>query len=177
MDLHSNVDILKEMENVWNMVDEIEKGAKEVLNADNPILVSLGFAWVHIMNTCDEIEKNIHRRGCNKFKPKTLAQILDILSRIKFSGATGRIGLINAYQKAVQEVGKFNIIHRNTPADACTRRLQIKRDGFLKLVEDWLLVGKPKNLVLILKSHCDVALHGRIDDFFDAGARGPYICQ
>lgn len=165
MKFRGNQEILNEMEKVWNTVARIEKSSKEMLDEGNPILESLGFAWVHMMNACQEIEDNLNQGTGTKLEPKTLAQIIDVLIRIKWTGTKYRNGLIDAYQTAVQEVGKFNGIHRNTIADACTRRLQLDRDGFLDLVERWL-AGDSRELERTLKSHCSISEHGLIHDFF-----------
>jgi len=158
-------DFLSELGKVWGKVDEIEKKAQKIWGEDNPILENIGFAWVHIMNAHIEMEKNLAQGSGNKLEPKTLAQIIDVLTRIKWTGTKYRHGLVNAYQSAVYEVGKFNGIHRNTIADACTRRLDLDRDGFLDLVESWL-GGDSKSLKLTLKAHCDISLHHLIDEFF-----------
>jgi len=122
-------EILNEIGKVWNTVDKIEKAAKEILNEGNPILESLGFAWVHMMNAYQDIKGDLIQDTGNKLEPKTLAQIIDVLTRIKWTGTKYRDGLIEAYQSVVRDVANFNGIHRNTIADACTRRLQLDRDG------------------------------------------------
>lgn len=165
MKFRGNQEVLNEMEKVWNTVARIEKTAEEMLDEGNPILESLGFAWVHMMNACQEIKDNLNQGIGNKLESKTLAQIIDVLTRIKWTGTEYRNGLIDAYQTAVCEVGKFNGIHRNTIADACTRRLQLDRDGFLDLVERWL-AGDSRELERTLKSHCNISEHGLIHDFF-----------
>ena len=158
-------EILEEIGKVWKQVDKIEKVATELLGKDNPISESLGYAGVHMMNTYQEIEENIQGYE-NKLVLKTLSQIIDVLSRIKWTGAVNRNGLIEAYQMAVKNVADFHGIHRNTIADACTRRLQRNRDGFLDLVDQWL-EGESENLKRSLKAHCNITEHSLIDDFFD----------
>jgi hypothetical protein len=158
-------EILNEIGKVWNTVEKIEKAAEEILEEGNPILESLEFAWVHIMNAYQEIEGDLTPNTGNRLEPKTLAQIIDVLTRIKWTGTKYRNGLIEAYQSAVSEVGNFNGIHRNTIADACTRRLQINRNGFLDLAESWLK-GDSRSLKQILKAHCNITEHTLIDDFF-----------
>jgi len=165
MKFRGNKEILYEMGKVWNKVDRIEKAAKEILNEGNPILESLGFAGVHMMNAYQEIEDNLAQGTGNKLEPQTLAQLIDVLTRIKWTGTKYRHGLIDAYQTAVREVGKFNSIHRNTIADGCTRRLQLDRDRFLDLVERWL-AGDSGDLKLTLKAHCNISEHRLIDEFF-----------
>lgn len=166
MKFRGNKDILNEIGKVWQNVDRIEKRAKKILDEGNPILKSLGYAWVHIMNTYQEIEDNLAQGAKNKIEPKTLAQIIDVLTRIKWTGTKYRRGLIDAYQTAVVEVAKFNDIHRNTIADACTRRLNLDgRDEFIELVETWL-EGESGPLKLALKAHCNTSEHRLIDEFF-----------
>ena len=110
----------------------------------------------------------------NMLEVATLAQIIDVLSRILWSGAAYRGALIEAYQVAVKRVADFHSIHRNTVADACTRRLQLNRDGFLDLVENWL-GGRSGDLKRCLKAHCDVIKHGLINDFFSGERKGGQI--
>jgi len=113
-----------------------------------------------------EIEDNLAHGNGNKLELKTLAQIIDVLTRIKWTGTKSRHGLIEAYQTAVQDVAKFNDIHRNTIADACTRRLRLDgRDDFLELIEKWL-EGDSRCLKLTLKAHCNIFEHCLIDEFF-----------
>jgi hypothetical protein len=165
MKFRGNQEILNEMEKVWNTVARIEKSSEEMLDEGNPILESLGFAWVHMMNACQEIEDSLNQGTGNKLVPKTLVQIIDVLTKIKWTGTKYRNGLIDAYQTAVQNVGKFHGIDRNTIADACTRRLQLDRDGFLDLVERWF-AGDSGELERTLKLHCSFTEHGLIHDFF-----------
>jgi hypothetical protein len=160
-----NHEILSEMEKVWNLAEIISKSAKKVLGEDNPILESIEIACVHLMNACIEIEENLNQNSGNKIEKATLAQIIDVLTRIEWAGPKNRNELISAFQKAVAEVGKFNGVERNTIADACTRRLQLNRDGFLDLVESWI-AGDYKALERILKSHCNIEIHQLIQDFF-----------
>ena len=57
-------------------------------------------------------------------------------------------------------------IHRNTIADACTRRLQLDgRDDFLDLVDKWLK-GDPEPIKRILKLHTPDSIHYDIEYFF-----------
>lgn len=166
MKFRGNQEILNEVGKVWDNIDRVEKAAKKILDENNPVLESLGYAWVHMMNAHIEIENNLAQGAGNKIEPKTLAQIIDVLTRIKWTGTKYRHGLINAYQTAVREVAKFNDIFYNTIADACTRRLQLDgRDEFLDLVEKWL-AGDSKSLKLALKAHCNTSEHRIIDDFF-----------
>ena len=157
-------EILNEIGKVWNTVDKIEKAAKEILDDDNPILEKLSFAYIHIMNAYYEIEDDLTLDTGNKLELKTLAQIIDVLTRIKWTGTKHRHGLIEAYQTAVRNVANFHGIHRNTIADGCTRRLQVNRDGFLDLVEMWL-EDDPKSLKQTLKAHCNITDHTLIDEF------------
>lgn len=165
MKLRGNQDILNEMEKVWDTVSTIEKASKEILDEGNPILESLGFAYIHMMNTCQEIEDNLNQGSGNKLEPKSLSQIIDVLTIIKWTGAKYRNELIDAYQTAVQEVGRSNGIHRNTVADACTRRLQLDCHGFINLVERWLTEDS-RELERTLKAHCNISEHSLISGFF-----------
>ena len=72
-------EILNKIGKVWNTVDKIEKAAKEILNEGNPILKSLGFAWVHMMNAYQDIKGDLIQDTGNKLEPKTLAQITSII--------------------------------------------------------------------------------------------------
>ena len=165
MKLRGNQDILNEMEKVWDTVSTIEKASKEILDEGNPILESLGFAYIHMMNTCQEIEDNLNQGSGNKLEPKSLSQIIDVLTIIKLTGAKYRNELIDAYQTAVKEVGRSNGIHRNIVADACTRRLQLNRDEFLDLIERWLN-GKSCEIERTLKVHSNISEHSLISGFF-----------
>ncbi|MBW2597867.1 MAG: hypothetical protein JRC55_04320 [Deltaproteobacteria bacterium] len=171
MKFKGNQDILQEIGNAWEYIGRVEKAAQKILNENNPVLESIGFAWVHMMNAYIEIEDNLAQGSGNKLEPKTLAQIIDVLTRIKWTGPKNWHELVEAYQKVVREVAKFNGIFYDTIADACTRRLRLNkkddfgRDDFLELVEKWL-VGEPGPLKLVLKAHCNTPEHRIIDDFF-----------
>ncbi len=159
-------EILNEIQTVWNRIDTIEKAAKEILDENSPILESIGFAWIHMMNSYHEIEESLGPRPPNKLEPMTLAQIIDVLTRIKWAGPKNTKELVDAYRTAVKAVADFNDTHRNTIADACTRRLQLDRDGFLGQVDMWLS-GQLTDLRRCLKTHCRKPEQRLIDDFFD----------
>jgi hypothetical protein len=165
MNIIRNQDILNEMEKAWNAVAQIEKATGEMLNEGDPILEIIGFAFVHMMNACQEIEEKLGHRAEKAPQTKTFAQIIDVLTRIKWTGIRDQKGLIEAYQEAVRGVAKFNCIHRNAIDDACTRRLQLNRDGFLALVERWLS-GNSKELERTLLWNFSVYEHRLIQDFF-----------
>jgi hypothetical protein len=57
------------------------------------------------------------------------------------------------------------ICSRNTIADACTRRLQLKTSGFYELVDKWLN-GDFSGIKAVLKSHTPEYYHSEIDRFF-----------
>ena len=159
-------ELLNEMNDVWGKIDRIEKAAKKILDKGNPILESVGFAWVHMMNASIEIENNLNLDAGSRLEPKTLSQVIDVLTRIELSGAKSWGELIDVYQISVREVAKFNKIHRNTIADACTRRLNLKgRDVFLDLVEKWLTKDS-KELEQIVRSHCRASERDLIHEFF-----------
>lgn len=82
-------------------------------------------------------------------------------------GAWGK-GFVMAISKRWPEPeSQYRKCHRNTIADACTRRLQLdRRNDFLKLVEKWL-AGEPGPLKLTLKAHCNTPEHHIIDEFFN----------
>ena len=61
MGIQSKQEILNEMKSVWSAVTSIETTAKKVLGEKNSITESLGFAWVHMMNACIEIEDHINQ--------------------------------------------------------------------------------------------------------------------
>ncbi len=96
---------------------------------------------------------------------KTLYQIFDVLKNIKKHYISGE-PLIKAYQKSVREVSTSNNppVFYQTIADACTRRLGIKRDNFLDLVEEWLN-GKNSKLIEKIKKY--VFEYDRINKFFE----------
>ena len=158
-------DILGAMENIFKAVDAIAASSKQLLGENHPIVISAEFAAVHLMNACNEIDDTLINDKGNFLETKTLAQILDVLTRIKLSGPENRSDLVEAYQIAGHDVANFNCVFRNTIVDACTRRLQLNRDGFLELVQQWL-DGNPNRLKQVLKAHCEVSLQALINDFF-----------
>ena len=158
--------IVNELAMVWWKAEQIERAAIELLGDNNPICENLAYACIGIMNAYNEIKANLKKVKCNKLEPKTLAQILDVLTRIKWTGADYHEGIIQAYQDTVNGVANFHQIHRNTIADACTRRLgPIHRDQFISLTENWLN-NKPCELKEILKKHARSIDHLVIENFF-----------
>lgn len=158
--------ILEEFVEIWRRGERLEKEAKKLLGEDDPICENLGYANVGMMNACSEIEDWVQKACNNKLQPKTLGQILDVLNRIKWTGVQSGKELVEAYQKSVHDVRKDQGIERNTIADGCCRRLQLKRDEFLDLVERWF-AGDRSGLILILKAHTSWSMHHVIDDFFN----------
>ena len=94
----------------------------------------------------------------------TLKQILEVLKKVREYHAGG-LSFIKAYQKAVDDVRISHQVYYQTIADGCTRRLQLKRDGFLVLVEDWL-TNNSDGLCEHLKKHVDDENHLVVDEFF-----------
>jgi len=95
----------------------------------------------------------------------TLDQIFDVLSLIRGESPESRYGLIDASNRAFLTTAKFYDIHRNTIADACTRRLQLDIEEFRRLVSKWLS-GDPLELMKVLKGHTSEHYHAEIDSFF-----------
>ena len=162
--------VLEEFVQIWRRGEKLEKEAKKLLGEDDPICENLGYANVGMMNAYFEIEDCVQKVCNNKLQPKTLGQILDVLNRIKWTGVQSRKELVEAYQKSAHDVRKSQGIERNTIADACCRRLQLKRDEFLDLVERWL-AGDSDGLIRILKAHTYWSMHNVIDDFFNEKGR------
>ncbi len=159
-------EIVNELAIVWWKAEQIERSAIELLGDNNPICENLAYACVGIMNAYDEIKANLKKVKCNKLEPKTLAQIIDVLTRIKWTGAEYHKGIIQAYQDAVNGVAHFHQIHRNTIADACIRRIGLKyRNQFIDLTKSWLN-NKPCELKEILKRHARSIDHSVIESFF-----------
>lgn len=158
--------IFEEFTQIWRRGEALETEARKLLGEGDPICENLGYSNVGMMNAYFEIEDCVKNACNNKLNPKTLGQILDVLNRIKWTGARSGRELNEAYQKAVHDVRKSQGVERNTIADACCRRLQLKRDGFLELAELWL-GGDPNALKRILKNHTYWSLHNVIDDFFN----------
>ncbi len=158
-------EIVNELAIVWQKAEQIERAAVEFLGDEDPICENLGYACIGLMNAHHDIKANLIEANCNQIEPKSLAQILDVLTRIKWTGATYHTEIIQAYQKGVRDVANFHGIHRNTIADGCTRRLDLNRDGFINLVENWLN-NKQYELNQILKTHARSIDHSVIDNFF-----------
>jgi len=158
-------EILEEFGKAWRWAGRIEREARELLSNDDPISENLGYANVSMMNAYYEIEDIILKSGSNKLESITLVQILDVLTRIKWTGTETDRELIEAYQTAVKDVANFHKIHRNTIADGCCRRLQLTRDGFLDIVKKWL-AGESDDLQIILKRHAYSSKHSLLEDFF-----------
>lgn len=157
--------IFMELAEIWNRGERLAKEARELLGGNDPICENLEYANVGMMNAYFEIEDCVQKACSNKLQPTTIGQILDVLNRIKYTGINSMQELIEAFQKAVYDVGKSQRKERNTIADACCRRLQLNRDKFLDLVERWL-TGDPNALIHILKVHTSWSIHNVIDDFF-----------
>ena len=164
--ISSRQGIYMELKEIWDRGERLAKEANKLLGEDDPICENLGYANVGMMNAYFEIKDFVHKTCSNKPQLKTVGQVLDVLNRIKYTGVNSMQGLIEAFQKAVHDVGKSQKMERNTIADACCRRLQLNRDQFLNLVERWL-AGDPNALVHILKVHTSWSIHNVLDDFFD----------
>lgn len=164
MKIRGTAGILNEMKKAYEFVERIEKSSKEILPEDSQILETIGYACVHMMNACGDLEQDIYESS-NKLEPSTVEQVLDVLSRIEGMLPKNRGALITAFQIVVVDVANCHGVLRNTIADACTRRLQLDRDGFLDLVDEWLS-GYSRNLELTFKAHCNPREQAVVVDFF-----------
>lgn len=164
--ISSRQGIYMELKEIWDRGERLEKHAIELLGDDDPICENLGYANIGVMNAYFEIKDYLKNTCNNKLRPATIGQILSVLNMIKYAGINSMHELIEAFQKAVHDVGKSESKERNTIADVCCRRLQLNRDQFLDLVEKWLN-GDPYPLIHILKIHTYWSMHNVIDDFFN----------
>jgi len=164
-------EILSGINSVWRIVEALEKKSIEALGKADPMTETLGFAAVHMMNTSFDIEDHISE-GTNKLSPRSVAQLLEILSFIRWSGPKYRSETREAYQTALKNVRSKYKVERNTMADLCVRRLGLVGDGgtdqFLSFVEGWLL-KKGTDLSKLIKEHTHDYQYQKIDEFFNSG--------
>ena len=164
-------EILRDINSVWRIVEALEKKSKEALGETDPLTETLGFAAVHMMNASFDIEDHVSE-GTNKLSPRSVTQLLEILSIIQWSGPKYRRETSEAYQTALENVRSKYKLERNTMADLCVRRLGLAGGGgtdqFLSLVEDWLF-GKSTGLSKLIKEHTHDHQYQKIDEFFNSG--------
>lgn len=164
-------DILNGVNKVWQEIDALEKLSQKTFGEEDPMTNSIGLIWVHLMNASIEIEEQISKSN-GKLSPKSVDQLLEILSSIRWSDPTNRNEIRAAYQKAVRDVGAKYSIERNTMSDLCVRRLGYAGRGatekFIDLVEDWLLKGGVA-LQNHIKKHTFNHQYQKIDEFFGNG--------
>jgi len=163
--------IFNDVNSVWQIVESLEKKSIKSFGEHDPMTKTLGFACVHMMNTSSEIEERVSE-SINKLKPESVDQLLEILSIIRWSGPENRYEINNSFQTAVKNVRTKYKKRRNTMADLCVRRLGFTgdgaTDGFISLVEDWLLKDGSA-LKRHIKKHTHDHQHKKIDNFFESG--------
>ena len=164
-------DLLNDVNAVWQIVEALEKRSQKMFGHEDPTTHTLGFACVHLMNASSEIEEQISKSNKN-LNPKSVDQLLEILSAIRWSGPKHRFEILVAYRKAVKDVSAKHNIERNTVADLCVRRLGYTGKGatfkFVDLVEDWLM-KEGVALQNLIKIHTHNHQHQKIDRFFGNG--------
>lgn len=164
-------EILREINSIWKIVEALEKKSKDALGETNPTTEALGFVAVHMMNASFEIDGHISE-CTNKLSPKSVSQLLEILSIIRCAGPKCRSDIREAYQTALKNVRSKYKRRRNTMADLCVRRLGFSGQGgtdqFLSLVEDWLF-SKGTGLSELIKEHTYDHQYQKIDEFFKSG--------
>ncbi|MFC1877937.1 hypothetical protein ACFL2E_11815 [Thermodesulfobacteriota bacterium] len=164
-------EIYCDINSVWKIVEALEKKSIDVLGDTDPMTETLGFTAVHMMNASFDIEEHVSE-GTNKLSPRSVTQLFEILSIIKWSGPKYRRETKASYQTAVTNVSKKYGVERNTMADLCVRRLGLVGEGgtdkFLRLVED-LLFKKGTALQELIKEHTHEHQHRKIDEFFNSG--------
>jgi len=163
--------ILVKFEEVWGLAEKMEKEAIELLGEAHPLVEELGLACVHLMNGSSSIKDKLYvdLPGCNKLKPNTLKQALDVLASVWWTGEKTGQKLRDAYNSAVKMAAQKHRVRRGTVRDIPIRRLGLagQTEEFLGLVEAWLR-GDPSGLVQVLKRHTDERLHELINEFFQA---------
>jgi hypothetical protein len=164
----SRQNIMVAVDSAWAWVEKIGREAMDLLGEDDPICEQIDYACIAWMNAHSEISDLIENSSANKLEPKTLGQILNVLTRIKWEGPKSMYDLQSAYRTAVYNAGKDNDVHKNTIADGCCRRLQLNSDCFLQLVHEWLS-GNPGPIKQVLKNHIKTTLHHIVDSYFDEG--------
>lgn len=164
-------EILRDINSAWRTVEVLEKKSREVLGETDPMTETLGFAAVHMMNASFDIEEHVSE-GTNKLSLRSVTQLLEILSIIRWSSPKYRRETSEAYQTALKNVRSKYKLERNTMADLCVRRLGLIGEGgtdqFLSLVEDWLF-GKGTGLSKLIKEHAHDHQYQKIDEFFNSG--------
>jgi len=146
-------------------INSIEKQAQQIYGEDDETVDAIGFAAVYVMNAMHQVEETMQNPKIGK---QTLRQALDVLLAIKLSSGRNRIEIENAYHHAVRNVAASYGITRNTVADIFIRRLGLidKTEGFIDLVEQWIMEGDGSKLKKTLKAYTDERLHNEIDVFF-----------
>jgi hypothetical protein len=159
-------EIFQEIKSVWINLECLEKEVIRSFGHDDPISENIGYACVYLMNANIEIEENPNIEiNLNMLEDITLDQIFDVLNLIRGEAPESQPSIAEAARRAFLTSSKFYGVHRNTIADACTRRLQLKLAGFLELVQKWLN-GDSSGPKAVLKSHTPEHYQSEIDRFF-----------
>jgi len=162
---------LQDINSVWRTIEILEKNSKATLGETDPMTETLGFAAVHMMNASIDIGEQISE-NTNKLSHRSITQLLEVLSIIKWSGPKHSGETREAYQTAVEKISSKYRVDRKTIDDLCVRRLgfigQGSTDQFRNLVEDWLLKNGT-SLSKLIKKHTYKSQYQRIDKFFDNG--------
>jgi hypothetical protein len=149
---------------------KIEEEAGRLFGYDHPVAREVGYAATYLSNALLALQDYLDRDlpGCNQFTRNSLEQIFDLLRSIKWAGPKNRYEIKDAYGMATKNVAASYGIERNTIADIPVRRLGLEKqtDGFIDLLEKWLLYGDSSGLIRILKIHANEIWCGLIDDFF-----------
>jgi hypothetical protein len=149
---------------------KIEKESDRLFGLDHPAVQEIGYAATYLMNAHltlqDSLDTDIP--GCNQFTRNSLEQIFDLLRSIKWAGPGSRREIKEAYSTAAKNVAASYGVEKQTISDIPIRRLGLDRktNGFIDLLEKWLLYDNPSELIRIIKIHAKEKWHGLIDDFF-----------
>ncbi|CAB1065523.1 hypothetical protein D1BOALGB6SA_10320 [Olavius sp. associated proteobacterium Delta 1] len=164
-------EILKGINLAWEKIEALEKKSIKFLGEDDPTSEALGYAAVHLMNASQDIQDHLSQKT-SKLKPKSLNYLLEVLSKIRWSGSENRQELHEAYLFAYKAVRKKYNLTKQTVIDVCNRRLGFTGDGatdrFLDNVEGWLFRNEA-GLRNVIREHTNNWQHKKIDEFFMNG--------
>ena len=159
-------ELVKSIKSAWRNLESLEKEVISSFGQDDPVSENIGCACIYLMNADIELADYPDREiNHNLLEDATLDQIFDVLNLIRGEGPESHYDLIDASQRAFITSVKFYSVHRNTIADACTRRLQLNISEFRELVKKWLN-GDSSGIKAVLKSHTPEHYHSEIDRFF-----------